>query len=185
MNNLILQSLTVIALLLLTACSTTNNAASFSPAAAPSEQAVVYIYRPNVMANAIYSPDLYVNDEFKLSLKSGNSTRLLFNAGKYTFKVAPDKNYSGLTQLSINLMAGSTYYVRVDSTLKINNGIEYQPYQRSFNLIDVNASLAIAQISECCTNKQKAFTNNTETITRETEPKEGFSVNKTQNPFSH
>lgn len=171
-------------MLLLAACSTTTNTNTFTPVSAKDNQAVVYFYRPFTASNAIYSPDLYLNGEFKLSLKSGKNLLLTLSPGEHTFELEPDSNYSGLTAISLNLNAGYTYYIRLDSSLKINSASNYKPYQRSFNLINIEEKLAIKEIAQCCT------INSNKTALKSEKPgekksTERFSVDKTQNPFSH
>lgn len=184
MNNLTLKTVTLLSLVLLSACSTSNKTTHFIPVVT-ADKATVYIYRPVVMANAMYSPDLYVNKEFKLSLKSGNNTRLTFIEGEHTFEIEPDKNYDGITHTVVNLSVGNTYYLRVDSGIQISDTAQYTPYKRSFNLITVDPVLATKQIAKCCTIKTKSIKNSVEINSERGEPNDGFSVDKTQNPFSH
>ena len=134
----------------LAACSTTNNVKLFTPQIAADNQVMVYIYRPFATSNAMYSPDLYLNDEFKLSIKNGKNVGFTLPPGDYKFELEPDKNYSGLTSLSVNLSAGSTVFIRVDTSLKIDSAPTYKPYQRSFNLTRVDEKQAKKEIAECC-----------------------------------
>jgi len=137
------------------------------------------------MSNAIYSPGLYVNGELKLSIKIGQTARLTLPPGEATFEIEPDKNYSGLTRLTVNIIAGTTNYIRVDSTLKIEHAASYEPYQRSFNLTRIDDELAIRQIAVCCTDEEGKTKANPESPSTTINTDDGFSVNKTQNPFSH
>lgn len=137
------------------------------------------------MSNAIYSPDLYINDEFKLSIKSGKNTRLLLTPGENKFELEPDKNYSGVTHLSLNLKTGTTYFIRVNTSLKIKSTTNYGLYERGFNLTEISEQLAVKEIAECCIAKNKKATNQTEVKSTKKEPGARFSVDKTQNPFSH
>ena len=146
---------------------------------------MVYIYRPSAISNAIYSPDLYINDELKLAIKNGKNARFTLLPGDYIFQLEPDKNYSGITSLSLNLSAGSTTFIRVDTSLKIKSAAAYEPYQRSFNLTKVNQQLAVEEIAECCITKNTKSKTDQETKTLKKQTDEGFSVDKTQNPFSH
>jgi len=169
----------------LAACSTTNNVTLFTPQIAADNQVVVYIYRPSAISNAIYSPDLYIDDELKLSIKNGKNAHFTLPPGDYKFELEPDKNYSGITSLSLNLNAGSTTFIRVDTSLKIKSAPAYEPYQRSFNLTKVDQQLAIKEIAECCITKKTKSKTDQETKTVKKQTDEGFSVDKTQNPFSH
>ena len=173
------------------ACSTQQTTHSFTPASVPADQAAVYLYRPLSTTNAFYSPDLYINDEFVYSIKSGKKTRLLLDAGTSIFEIEPDKKYSGVTRLSKNLQAGDTYYLRIDTSLKINNALGYQPYERSFNLVEVADKQAVAEISECCHSASSSKTDGESSadskpsVGQSGNSDTGFSVDKTQNPFSH
>ena len=169
----------------LSACSTTNHVNAFMPQSAEPDKAMVYIYRPTVMANAAYSPDLYINDEFMLSIKIGKKTPLTLTPGETKIEIEPDSNYSGVTSLNINLIAGSTYFIRVDTSLKVPNAIKYEPYKRGFYLVKVDEQLAIKEITDCCVSNSKKTTTASETKPVKEETDGGFSVDKTQNPFSH
>ena len=185
LNNLPLRLLFLFCGFFLSACSTTSNVASFTPQAAEADLATVYIYRPNQMANALYSPGLLVNDEFKLYLKNSLNSRLSLEPGEYVFAFQNEKKYSELTPLTLTLKAGSVVFIRVDTSLRIGDNTQYEPYARNFMLSLVDESPAIKEIAECCIisgkksdpeQKEKAADNNSG---------ESFSVDKTQNPFSH
>lgn len=157
----------------------------FNPAGAGNHQAVVYIYRPDKMANAMYSPGLTIDDEFKLNVKNGTHSRLTLTPGEHVFAFQNDDHYSELKPLSLIYKAGSLYFIRVDTSLKINHTSSYQPYIRSFHLTAIDEAQAKKEVAECCM-KKKTKTVNKETLTStEKETGDGFSVDKTQNPFSH
>ncbi len=185
MNKLKIINTLLICLFFLAACSTTSNEKPFTAQPAADNQVVVYFYRPAAMSNAIYSPDLYINDEFKLPIKNGKNIHFTLPPGQYKFELAPDKNYSGITSLSLNLNAASTTFIRVDTSLKIKNTPKYEPYQRSFNLTEVEKQLAVKEIAECCMLENTKSKTDQETKTDIKQKDEGFSVDKTQNPFSH
>ena len=169
----------------LSSCSSTKNVTAFTPPAVNSDQAVVYIYRPNTMANAMYSPGLTIDGEFRLYVKNATSTRLPLAPGKHVFEFQNDKNYSELKPLSLIYKAGSVYFIRVATSLKINNATSYEPYQRSFRLEVIDESLAVKEISKCCMHSNKKPDHDKKHKATGKENSEGFSVDKTQNPFSH
>ena len=185
MTNFILKITFIIGVFYLPACSATKGAATFTPITAEADQVVVYIYRPLVLSNAMYSPDLYVNDKFILSIQNGNNIRLSLKPGEYKFEIEPDKNYSGLTTLSRNLDAGTAYFIRVGTSLTIRSSTNYEPYKRSFDLIMVEEKTAGNEIAECCVTKNKKVANKSEIELIKKESNDGFFVDKTQNPFSH
>ncbi len=134
------------------------------------------------MANAIYSPDLLVNNEIKFSLKTGKKYLLNLPPGNTNFEIEPENNYLGITQIKLSLKPDKRYYLRVDTSLKINNSITYETYQRSFSLIEVEEKNAVVEIAECCSKKiieQKE----TEFTSDKKNSDNSFSVDKTQNPF--
>ncbi|MFV2003732.1 MAG: hypothetical protein ACC650_00945 [Gammaproteobacteria bacterium] len=172
----------LISIFYLTACSTTSGSNNtFTPMSVNDGQAAVYIYRPPMMANSLYSPDLYINDELKLSIKNGKNSRLVLPAGEYKFELQADNNSSDLTSLSLKLSPESTSYIRITTSLNIKSATNYEPYQRSFNIEHVNEKQAITQIAKCC------VSNNKKSVAESPDNKtdDGFSVDKTQNPFSH
>ena len=186
--NIISGSITIA---VLTACSTQQTTNSFTPVLAPADQAAVYIYRPLSTTNAFYSPDLYINDEFRYSIKSSKKTRLLLDAGETVFEIEPDKKYAGVTRLSTTLDPGDTYYLRIDTSLKIKSTVGYEPYERGFSLIEVADQQAIEEISQCCHSASSRNTGDDSQSGSNPSADEtgksdtGFNVDKTQNPFSH
>lgn len=186
MNKTTLKKITLSYLLFLTACSSTVNNTYFTPLSSETDRVAIYVYRPAAMANAIYSPELYVDNELKFFITNGKNTRLTLSPGEHVFEIAPDENYSGSTKLGLNLSAGNTYFLRVDTSLQINNNAAtYQPYHRSFSLVKVDTELATEQITRCCSKKGKASEHATKIKPVIKEAQDGFSVEKTQNPFSH
>lgn len=184
MNKAALKIFTLLCLLYLSACSTSNSTKTFTPLTAGNDQVIVYIYRLPAITNAAYSPGLYINDEFKFAIKNGYKTHLTLSPGEYKVELEPDKNYTGTTRLLLNLNAGTTYYVRVDTSLKIKSAINYSLYERRFDLTTVDEKLAIKQIEKCCMTKNNKSAIHSETKSIKKEANESFSVDKTQNPFS-
>lgn len=174
-----------ITFLLIAACSTSNNTTTFTPKTLNGGQTAIYIYRPSVMANALYSPDLLVNDEFKLSVKNGKKYRVILPAGETLFELDEDSSQSRLTRLLLNLKPEMTYYLRVTTTLKINSAASYEPYQRSYTLENITANKAKIEIAECCITNNKKTPIESEEESKTLQTDDGFSINKTQNPFSH
>ena len=182
MNRLLPGLLIFIIATILTACNATKQAL-FTPVSISNEQSAVYIYRPVSMSNAMYSPDIFVNGEFKLEIANGKNRLISLSPGNYRFEIAPDKKYSGTTTAHLDLSPGSIQYLRVDTSLKIQSTLNYAPYERSFNLIKVDANQALSEISECCSHAK--ITNKKETEAKPAKTSDGFSTDKTHNPFSH
>lgn len=172
-------------MLLCAACSTNSGIATFTPVTAKPDQAVIYIYRPSVMSNAFYSPGINVDGEFKLYAKNGVSSQLSLTPGEHIFEFQADKDFTELLPVILSLEAGSTAYLRVSTSLKIQNSVGYEPYARSFTLTHVDEATAVKEITECCADKPEQSEENNVTNHAEESAGDGFSVNKTQNPFSH
>jgi len=172
-------------ILFLVACGASRETKTFTPHNATNDNAIVYLYRPAVMSNAIYSPDVFVNKEYKLSIKNGHKTMMILAPGQTLFEIDPDKNYSGQTQLPLTLEAGNLYFIRLDTSLKIRSATSYEPYQRSFNLKSVDETSAISQIEQCCLSHKVNANKDVSLPEKESSSDDGFSVDKTQNPFSH
>ena len=137
------------------------------------------------MSNATYSPDLLVNKEYKLAIKNGRNTMMILAPGQTLFEIDPEENYTGQTELPLFLEAGNLYYIRVDTSLKIKNTTSYKPYQRSFDLKSVDEKSAISQIEQCCLSNKVNSNKYVSIPEKESSSDDGFSVDKTQNPFSH
>jgi hypothetical protein len=182
---MMLKSSLFICIFFLAACSASHDTKTFVPQNAMDDNAIVYLYRPAAMSNAIYSPDLFVNKEYKLPIKNGHKTIMILAPGQTLFEIDPDKNYSGQTELLLILEAGNSYFIRVGTSLKIQNTTSYEPYQRSFDLKSIDEKTAISQIEQCCLSNKANAKNDASSIEQKSSSDDGFSVDKTQNPFSH
>ena len=136
------------------------------------------------MSNVLYSPGINVDGEFKLYAKNGINSQLILTPGEHIFEFQDDNSYADLLPITLRLEAGSTTYLRVGTSLKIENSVGYEPYARSFSLTHADEATAIKEIAECCTAKpeQSEDKSNASTVDKSGD---GFSVDKTQNPFSH
>ena len=75
--------------------------------------------------------------------------------------------------------------MRIDTALKIDNSSDFKPYLRSFNLVSVPEKIAISEITECCTRKSSKPHSPAGKAETNIGSDDQFSVDKTQNPFSH
>jgi len=153
----------------LTACSNTKTSAVFTPEHSSDTETVVYIYRPGKMANAMYSPDLYINNEYRAPIKNSSYYHFTLTPGQYSFRLEGKDKISG-NRLEKKILLADTVYA----------SSSYQPYQRGFTLLPVETISAEHQIAECCLNKELS------TMVKENSSgsNSAFSVDKTQNPFS-
>ena len=190
--------------ILLSGCAYLGNdteiTAHFQPMAPGAQQAGLYIYRPPSMSNALYTsdiaidatgpnaPDLDTKISQQISLKNGQLKHLQLPAGAHTVTLLAAGNFSHNQPVTLTMKTGETYYLRIATSLKIDQSAGYQPYQRRFDLQQVSTDRAIAQINDCCFSarslKKSARAAQPPAQKASTE-KPGFSVDKTQNPFSH
>ena len=110
---------------------------------------------------------------------------MILAPGQTLFEIDPDKSYSGQTKLPLVLEAGNLYFIRVDTSLKIQKATSYKPYQRSFDLKSIDEKSAISQIEQCCLSNKTKPNKDVSIPEKERASDDGFSVDKTQNPFSH
>jgi len=136
----------------------------------------------------MYSPELYIDDEYRAPIKSGESYHFTLSPGDYSFRLKHE-DITGNELTTEKLSAGSVYYYRVTTSLKLQDSAQYQPYQRQFTIMAMDAPQAGLEISECCLKdkpaKEAADDGDTETAEDNKGADSGFSVDKTQNPFSH
>lgn len=147
----------------------------------------------------MYSPDLLIDGESRTAVKSGNKYMFRLAAGKHVIALALNSAFSGETTFELTALAGSAHYLRVDTGLALNQrAVGYTPYVRSFDLVSVEDSLAIEQITECCSGEQKNKAKDKSQESKqqhgaggvsaspgELNTPRGFSTDKTANPFNH
>jgi hypothetical protein len=147
-----------------------------------------------MMSNAMYSPDLLIDGETRTAVKAGNKYMFRIEPGKHVISLALNDGFSGDASYDLTALAGSAYYLRVDTSLELQQGAAgYRPYARSFDLVSVEHNVAIEQITECCsveakdTDKEKSevVTGDEGASAAEANTPQGFSTDKTANPFDH
>jgi len=165
--------------------------ASFQPSTiTKAKQANLYVYRPTSVTNGLYSTEISVDDEHIFMVKLGQLKRLKISAGQHQIKLETNSNIIGHQQIDITMEAGKNYYFSITTTLKMESGANYKPYKRQFDLQQVQQTAAIEQITDCCYSKKAANKTSEQTpAANEATPPENndatFSVDKTNNPFSH
>ena len=137
------------------------------------------------MSNALYSPGINIDGEFKLYARNGSNSRLSLIPGEHTFEFQAEKRYTGLSPVSLMLEAGSRTFIRVNTSLELEDSVEYKPYARMFTFTPVGEQAAVQEITECCLNKPEQRQGRNESMQTDKNTDDGFSVDKTQNPFSH
>lgn len=170
----------------LAACSGKPSTAVFAPAKVAADHSGVYVYRPERMGNAMYSPELYINDAFSLKIGNGRQVYFSLPAGETVFEIKSEYATAGGGRLRLGLRPGQTRYIRVDTALTLSTDPAYEPYQRSFSLLEIAPEQAAEEIAQCCSDENKSAKTGADLPETGPVPKQqGFSTGKTQNPFSH
>jgi len=147
----------------------------------------------------MYSPDLLIDGEARTAVKAGNKYMFRIEPGKHAIALALSSGFSGESAFELTVLAGSAYYLRVDTSLELQQGTAgYTPYARSFDLVSVDDKRAIEQITECCSGEEKNKAKDTRqegwhqdgvggvsVSPGEGDAVQGFSTDKTTNPFDH
>lgn len=183
---------------MLSACDSHHRHVAFKPVAVPQDESILHVYRPQKMTNAMYTPDLLLDGETRTEVRAGNKYMFRLEPGTHRVVLDTGSGFTGATALELTALAGSAYYLRVDTSLALQQGAAgYTPYARSFDLVAVEADQAIEQITECCTDRVGNTEGDTDREKREDDPgdkasvqdadstPQGFSTDKTANPFSH
>ncbi len=191
--NSILFLLPVLFIINLTACvhtpKTETTVAIFKAETLPDKNlSGLYIYRPPTMTNWLYATKITIDNNVILPIKPGQLKHLNLKPGQHQVNLLTADEFKGKHKLKVILQSNKNYYLRIATTLDLEQNGNYKPYKRSFNLQQVSAITAIAQINKCCYSKIKPGRN--KAIARkkndtQTNKKPAFSVDKTENPFSH
>ena len=150
------------------------------------ESSVVYVYRPSKIANVMLTPDLSIPGVKKIAMANGVYKRVYLSSGVYAVRLHEIKGNTEAVEYELVMKKGKVSYLRVDASMKFEAGQSYQPYQRKFKLTNVTAKQAKLELAKC---KDIDTLDNKKLVTTSedgsaSENSEGFSVKKTQNPFS-
>ncbi|MCW8924145.1 MAG: DUF2846 domain-containing protein [Gammaproteobacteria bacterium] len=147
------------------------------------KKSVVYVYRPARVANVMLVPDLNIAGVEKMVMGNGSCRKVYLPPGTYAVRLQAIKGNTEAVEHELKVVKGKASYLRVDASMKFEVGQTYQPYQRRFELTDVPAKQARSEISACAeadvVEKKKPGGK------AEKKDDASFSVDKTQNPFSH
>ncbi len=169
----------MIAVLIIAGCS--NNESTF--VAAPQDAdwgSVIYIYRPSSSTNFMMSPKVVIDDNEKFKIGSGDYRYVYLQSGKHTVGLNPTDQYITDAAVTIIVEADKNYYLRVNTLLK------FEPEKmntRKFWIDVVAEKEALTEIGNTEYSGPK-LQQSTEVQTDGNEHNEGFSVDKTQDPFA-
>lgn len=166
------------AVLLVTACS--NKSSTFAPAPRDAGKgSAVYIYRPSSTTNFMMSPKVVIDGNEKFSIGSGDYRYVYLQGGRHTVGLTPTDQY--LTEAAIDLVveADKSCYLRVKTSL------QFEPDSmntRRFWLEQVAEKQAIAEIAD--TGYAGPLQTPVAEPAEDTGSGQGFSVDKTRDPFA-
>ena len=177
--NQIIKALFLSSALLLVACSSKESV--FIPAPQDDEQgSVVYVYRPGSSTNFMMSPRVVIDGNEKFKIGSGDYRYVYLQPGEHSVVLNPTDQYQTHEAVKLNVEAGKSYYLRVKTSLKFEQD---KMNTRTFWIESVDAKTAQAEISETDYSGPPVYQQANET-SGDTVNKEGFSVDKTQDPFA-
>ncbi len=172
----VLKALLLSTALLLVACSTKESV--FMPAPQTDKQdSVVYVYRPSSSTNFMMSPKVVIDGNEKFKIASGDYRYVYLQPGSHSIGLNPADQYQTREAIKLNTEAGKSYYLRVKTSLK------FEPDKmntRTFWIETADEKTAQDEISET----DYAGPVAQETIAQPAADKEGFTVDKTQDPFA-
>jgi hypothetical protein len=176
--HIIRQIVLLSAVLLVTACS--NKASTFVPAPEDADKgSIVYIYRPSSTTNFMMSPKVVIDGNEKFSIGSGDYRYVYLQGGRHTVGLNPTDQYITDAALELNVETDKSYYLRVKTLLK------FEPDKmntRKFWIEQVTEKQALGEIGD--TEYSGPAQQSMDDQTEEAGTGEGFSVDKTQDPFA-
>ncbi|MDQ1362667.1 MAG: hypothetical protein QG652_527 [Pseudomonadota bacterium] len=142
--------------------------------------AVIFIYRPDALANVMISPHVIVDGEPLFAINNKQFHTLQLPAGRHHFKLELAERYQGNSGVLLETLAGQLYFLRIDTAVKFQQN---RPYDRSFDILPVTEAEALAQIGLC---KPAVLSRNPDSPAEPAPTKtSGYSNETFRNPFSH
>jgi hypothetical protein len=147
-------------------------------------ESVIYLYRENNLSNILVSPDLLVDGEKKTIIRNNSYIKFLLKSGQHNIKLDLSDRYEGKIELNVSLGESRVYYFKVTTkmTFRMN-----QPYDRRFDIQQVNSSLALRELQEIPSIDKKTTSRQLtvkEDKNIEIKNESSFSIQKTRTPFS-
>ena len=172
----ILKALLLSTALLLVACSAKQSV--FIPAPQTDKQdAVVYVYRPSSSTNFMMSPKVVIDGNEKFKIASGDYRYVYLQPGSHSIGLNPTDQYQTREAIKLNTEAGKSSYLRVKTSLKFEAD---KMNTRTFWIEAVDEKTAQDEI----TDTDYAGPVAQQTTAEPANEKQGFSVDKTQDPFA-
>ena len=176
--HIVRQIVLLSAVLLVTACS--NKASTFVPAPQDADKgSIIYIYRPSSSTNFMMSPKVVIDGNEKFKIGSGDYRYVYLQSGKHALGLNPTDQYMTDAALDLVVEIDKSYYLRVKTSLK------FEPdtmNTRKFWIEEVTEKQALKEIGD--TEYSGPVQQTVADQSEDAGTKEGFSVDKTQDPFA-
>lgn len=177
-------------LVLMSLAGCAHRGSTFDPADIVDEtRALVMVYRPARLSNAILSPSVVVDGEAVFSTENGTYAYLYLEPGLHRFVLQSEQHIVDNNEVEIRLESGRLVYLRVDTALQFETG---KPYTRRFGLKQVEEWDALKEIAHCRDQrvrlpaKYPGSAGAHDRDTDETRPDGAatFTIDKSNNPFA-
>ena len=145
----ICASVRKVALLLILSISTASAGevpSSHQVSDIPAGHGIVYLYRPKQFANKMIKPGIIVDRREYPMLPGGKFLRFVLSEGAHVFALKLSDTYEGDAAGQIQVVAGATTYLRLDTS---NQDIDDRTFKRVFRFKTVLADEGVSQIVEC------------------------------------
>jgi Protein of unknown function (DUF2846) len=140
------------------------------------DAAVVFIFRPDALANAMTSPNVVLDGKTLFAISNKQFHTLQLPAGQHRIRLELPERYQGQHEVMLDTLNGQAYFLRIDTAVKFQQN---RPYDRSFDLQSVTEADALKQITQCT----PAVVKNPKPAT-EPAPSPTYSNQTFRNPFS-
>jgi len=168
-------------LLMIATAACSSKEAIFVAAPADADKgSIIYVYRPSSSTNFMMSPTVVIDGNEKFNIASGDYRYVYLGSGHHTIGLNSTDQYLTDAAVTINVEAGKSYYLRVNTSLK------FEPEQMNTRkfwidaVAEKDALPEIARTGYAGPRPEQII----ETQAGDEGTGDGFSVDKTQDPFA-
>ena len=152
--------------------------ATFIPEPNSATDAVVYIYRPDTLANILVTPPVIIDGTTVFNINNNQYRTLHLPQGQHRIKLDLADRYLGGHEITIDAANGQSYFLRIDTSLRHTQN---RPYDRRFDIRQIVESEALTEIAQC----KPATSDSVESVAAPATTKTpSYSSEIFRNPFS-
>ena len=153
--------------------------ATFNPEPTSATDAIVYIYRPDTLANILVTPPVIMDGTAVFSILNNQYHTLHLPPGPHRIKLDLADRYLGDHEITIDAANGQSYFLRIDTSLRHTQN---RPYDRRFDIRHIVESEALTEIARC----KPATSDSVQSVAAPAATKTpGYSSEIFRNPCSH